>query len=108
MAIVFQKMLKKFGLSKKILFFNADNASSNNMQMMKLDQLGNSFNKENCACCFNHTLQLLAKTLLKPFNLALSGKAAEDDEMAITKEIEDPEGLLMPEGEGKDKKTKTR
>jgi hypothetical protein len=50
-------------------------------------------------------LQLSAKTLLKPFNSALSGKATGDDEMAIPEEIEDSDGLLMPEdeGEGEDK-----
>jgi len=100
MVKVFQKMLEEFGLTEKILSFNADNASSNNTQTTKLDELDNSFNKENCARCFNHTLQLLAKTLLKPFNSGLSGKATEDDEMAITEEIEDPDGLLMPENEG--------
>jgi hypothetical protein len=100
MAIAFQKMLKEFGLSEKMLSFNANNASSNDTQTTKLDQLDNSFDKENYTRCFNHTLQLLAKTLLKPFNLALSGKATEDDNMAITEEIEDPEGLLMPEDEG--------
>jgi hypothetical protein len=49
-------------------------------------------------------LQLSAKTLLKPFNSALSGKATEDDEMAIPEEIEDSDGLLMleDEGEGQD------
>ena len=30
--------------------------------------------------CFNHTLQLSAKALLKPFNVALSGPATGDDE----------------------------
>ena len=103
MVKAFHNMLKEFGLTEKILSFNADNVSSNDMQMTKMDQLDNSFDKENRARCFNHTLQLLAKTLLKPFNSALSGKATEDDEMPITEEIEDPDGLLMPEDEDKDK-----
>ena len=60
-------------------------------------------NNERHAHWFNYTLQLLAKTLLNFFNLALSGKATEDDKMAITEEIEDPEGLLMLEDEGEDK-----
>ncbi|KAG1737875.1 uncharacterized protein EDB91DRAFT_1037028, partial [Suillus paluster] len=58
LARAFQKMLEYFGLTQKILAFNGDNATSNDMQTMKLDQLPNSFAKENCAHCFNHMLQL--------------------------------------------------
>ncbi|KAG1876087.1 hypothetical protein C8R48DRAFT_591520, partial [Suillus tomentosus] len=64
LACAFQKMLEDFGLTQKTLTFNGDNATSNDMQTTKLGQLPNSFAKENCACCFNHTLQLSAKTLL--------------------------------------------
>ena len=96
MAKVFQMMLQEFGLTRKILSFNANNASANGMQMMKLDELDNSFNKENHVRCFNHTMQLSAKALLKPFTSRLSGKQTNDDEMAVT-EIEDPDCLLMEE-----------
>ena len=40
--------------------------------------MDNSFEEENHVRCFNHTLQLSAKTLLRPFNPAL-GKVADDD-----------------------------
>ena len=79
MAKAFQEMLKQSGLTNKILAINADNASSNDTQTTELDKMDNSFNKENRVRCFNHTLQLSAKSLLKPFNTALSGKAADDD-----------------------------
>jgi hypothetical protein len=79
MAKAFQEMLKQSGLTNKILAINADNASSNDTQTTELDKMVNSFNKENRVRCFNHTLQLSAKSLLKPFNPALSGKAADDD-----------------------------
>lgn len=59
---------------------NADNASSNNMQMTKLASMDNSFNEAGCMHCFNHTLQLSVKTLLKPFNAALSSTGAADDQ----------------------------
>ncbi|KAG2151559.1 uncharacterized protein EDB93DRAFT_1051851, partial [Suillus bovinus] len=52
------KMLEDFGLTQKILAFNGDNSTSNDTQTTKLDQLPNSFAKENRARCFNHTLQL--------------------------------------------------
>jgi hypothetical protein len=44
--------------------------------------LDNSFDKVNQVQCFNHTIQLSAKSLLKPFNTALS-KTPTDDGMAV-------------------------
>ncbi|KAG1779315.1 hypothetical protein EV702DRAFT_936139, partial [Suillus placidus] len=58
LARIFQKILEDFGLTQKILAFNGDNATSNDTQTTKLDQLPNSFTKENCARCLNHMLQL--------------------------------------------------
>src|ERR1700720_4192877 len=89
MAIAFQNMLKRFGLEGKILAVNTDNATSNDTQTTKFDELDNSFDKENQVRCFNHTLQLSAKALLKPFNTALSGKAADDDVSNIGKDLQD-------------------
>ena len=89
-------MLQEFRHTRKILSFNVDNASANDTQTMNLDELDNSFNKENQVRCFNHTMQLSAKALPKPFTSGLSGKETNDNEMAIT-EIEDPDGLLMEE-----------
>jgi hypothetical protein len=74
MANAFQDMLEKSGLTTKILAINADNATSNDTQTTKLDQLDNSFDEENRVRCFNHTLQLSVKSLLKPFNTAISEK----------------------------------
>jgi hypothetical protein len=79
MAKAFQEMLERFGLTDKILTFNADNATANDTQTTALDELENSFDKENRVRCFNHTLQLSAKSLLKPFNTALSGSVMRDD-----------------------------
>jgi hypothetical protein len=79
MAKAFQKMLQDFGLTEKIHTVNADNATSNDTQTTKLDQLDNTFEEENRVRCFNHTLQLSAKALLKPFNVGLSGKATDND-----------------------------
>jgi hypothetical protein len=62
----------------QILAVTADNASSNDTQREALVGMDNSFIEENHVCCFNHMLQLSAKTLLRPFNPAL-GKDAEDD-----------------------------
>jgi hypothetical protein len=53
---------------------NADNVSSNDTQTMELSKLNNSFDEENRARCFNHTLQLSGKALIQPFNPGM-GKA---------------------------------
>jgi hypothetical protein len=79
MANTFQNMLQQFRLTEKIHAVNTDNATSNDTQTTKLDQLDNTFDEENRVRCFNHTLQLSAKALLKPFNIGLSGKAADDN-----------------------------
>jgi hypothetical protein len=72
-------MLERFRIMEKIQAVNANNTTSNDMQTIKLTQLDNMFKEENRVRCFNHTLQLLAKSLLKPFNTALSASAANDD-----------------------------
>ena len=101
MAKAFQDMLEQFGLTEKILGINADNASANDKQTMKLSSLNNSFKEEYRARCFNHTLQLSTKTLLQPFNTALSGKAAA--EIDIRDEDDDnPPILVDPDEEGED------
>lgn len=56
--------------------FNGDNATSNDKQTEFLHALPNSFNQVNRVRCFNHTMQLSAKALLKPF----SGPAVTDDD----------------------------
>ena len=65
----------------QILALNADNATCNDMQTSALGVMENSFEEANCACCFNHTLQLSAKTLFKPFNVGMSlTKLASEEE----------------------------
>ena len=85
---------------------NADNAMSNNTQGETLADMPNSFQLENCVHCFNHTLQLSAKTLLCPFNAGL-GKTTkvgdngdvddlldqEDEDEDAKDEDDDDEGL---------------
>jgi hypothetical protein len=49
----------------------ADNASSNNVQAAALYKLENSFDEANHVRCFNHTIQLSGKALIKPFNAGM-------------------------------------
>jgi hypothetical protein len=57
-----------------------DNATFNNKQTDKLDDLSNSFEKMNCIRCFNHTMQLSAKALLKPFVTATNISGDQDSD----------------------------
>jgi hypothetical protein len=56
--------------------------------------MDNSFKKEHRVRCFNHTLQLSAKSLLRPFNTALSGKDTDGDDGITAQDHEDDQGLL--------------
>ena len=82
----------------QILAMNADNTLLNNTQSEALADMANSFVLENCVCCFNHTLQLSAKTLLCPFNAGL-GKTPED---ADTNNVDDLLNLESDDGDGED------
>jgi hypothetical protein len=93
MANAFQEMLELFGLTDKILAVNADNATANDKLTTKLNALDNLFNEANRVRCFNHTLQLSAKTLLASFNTAISRTATHNDEMPE----EDNNDELVPE-----------
>jgi len=81
-------MLMRFSLTHKILAMNADNASSNDTQMTELAAMDNAFDQDHRIRCFNHTIQLSAKTLLRPFNAGI--KAANDgdnDDAGVAEEM---------------------
>ena len=80
----------------QILTFNGDNATSNDKQTTALDKLPNSFEAANRVRCFNHTIQLSAKALLKPFSASPkdnneSNNDDEDLEEGPEIHYEDPE-----------------
>jgi len=81
----------------QILAFNGDNATSNDTQTAELEKKKNSFNISNHIRCFNHTIQLSAKALLKPFTKCVSSMTADDDDLP---DLEDIEGEV--EGDGGD------
>jgi hypothetical protein len=78
-----------------MLAMNADNAAPNDTQTAILAKLKNSFEEDQRARCFNHTIQLSAKTLLHPFNTALGAAgtadraSGNDDTMPDLEVIED-------------------
>jgi hypothetical protein len=116
LAKAFQSMLLTHGLENKvclfalskpqlhisrarrqILAFNGDNATSNDKQTSYLDGLPNSFEAVNRVRCFNHTMQLSAKALMKPFDTPISPDDSDVDEPtdiddALSVEGDDKEG----------------
>ena len=89
-------MLEQFGLTEKMHALNANNATANDTQTTKFDTLDNSFEEENHVQCFNHTLQLSAKSLLTPFNTAISQVVTQDDVMP------EEDDKLIPEDDNAD------
>jgi len=84
-----------------MLAMNADNAAANDTQTTVLAQFDNSFEEEQRARCFNHTIQLSAKALLRPFNPAL-GKVTEEGVIDNDNDMPDLEALDNGDGDGDD------
>jgi hypothetical protein len=73
----------------KIHAFIGDNTSSNDTQVAELQKKNNSFNASNHVRCFNHTIQLSCKALLKPFTFCITSSTTDDDNMLGLEAIED-------------------
>jgi len=71
-----------------LVHFATDAWTSNNTQGEALAGMDNSFESEHRVHCFNHALQLSAKTLLRPLNAGL-GKATEDGDDDDVEELLD-------------------
>lgn len=95
------KRLQQFKLTKKILTVNTDNATSNDTQTTKLDQLDNTFNEENQVRCFNHTLQLSTKAVLKLFNIGFFGNVT-DNNNKVAQDNNSDLGMLEDEKQDKE------
>jgi hypothetical protein len=66
----------------KIHAFTGDNATSNDTQTAELQKKNNSFDTSNHVRCFNHTIQLSCKALLKPFSSGTSLSATDNNDMS--------------------------
>lgn len=72
----------------QILMFDGDNATSTNKQTIHLDKVPNAFEEVNCICCFNHTMQLSAKALMKPFDTPTTSANSDGNEPPDTNNID--------------------
>ena len=84
-----------------IMSFNGDNTTSNDKQTKFLNALPNFFNQFNQVHCFNHTMKLSAKALLKPFSsptvtdaddLNVNAASSDDDDNLPALDLEDDNG----------------
>jgi len=82
-----------------ILAVNADNVISNDRMITDLDDMPNAFDEVNRVRCFNHTLQLSAKTLIRPFNAGLSSSKVGDVDDVDSDDNGDGDG---EEGDGEE------
>ena len=95
LAKAFHKMLISYGIEAKILFFVANNTSTNDMQTTVLATLDNTFKEKAHIWCFTHTVSLATKSFLTPFNSAIGiaanieGGSANADEIVLDEEDED-------------------
>ncbi|TFY73210.1 hypothetical protein EWM64_g10802 [Hericium alpestre] len=66
----FVQIMEEFGISEKLLSITCDNASSNDSMINELSKLIDGFPGEvNRTRCFVHIVNLIAKSLLKQFNV---------------------------------------
>ena len=65
-------------------YSRSHNASANDTQTTKLAQCPNSFEREHRVRCFNHTLNLVAKAILKPFSGVAQKAGSGPDLLAQT------------------------
>jgi hypothetical protein len=94
----------------QIFVWTGDNATSNDTQNTKMSTLGtNSFNKINRVRCFAHTLNLIAKSILKPFSAPEKKKDSEDadggddDDMPdLVSDTASFDGVFTDEGESEE------
>ncbi|GLB45149.1 hypothetical protein LshimejAT787_2000540 [Lyophyllum shimeji] len=77
LAAVFASMLKELGIADKILSVTCDNASPNIVMIDRLQELVEAFpGQANLTRCFNHVLSLVAKTVVRQFDVV---KDKEDE-----------------------------
>ncbi|GBE80100.1 putative AC transposase [Sparassis crispa] len=103
LATAFAKMVDDFKIAIKMLSITVDNVSPNNVMIDELAKLIKSFQGQaNCARCFDHIINLMAKSLLRQFDIPQNGADAtlDDTKNALHELAKD---LELGVGEGGEK-----
>jgi hypothetical protein len=84
LAQAFAEVVRGFKIDRKILSVTCDNASNNDTMLEELDDLLSGFSSLNRTRCFAHILNLVAKALLKQFDVKSEEKNdLNDDERSL-------------------------
>ena len=108
LAVTSAEVLHDFGIDHKILSVTCDNTSNNDTMINKMDIMLTGFSSINCTHCFAHILNLVAKSLLKQFDVKQDEKKdgdLNDNEqmlLAITGDIEEEEQIMAQENDAED------
>jgi len=82
-----------------------DNASNNDKMVEKLEDLLPVFSSSNHTRCFNHVLNLIAKSLLKQFDVAKTDDDLNEEEaklLDLAKDLDGEELTVAQETDGDD------
>ncbi|OBZ79481.1 putative AC9 transposase [Grifola frondosa] len=105
LAKVFKKTLQEFGVEEKMLAVAADNASANDTMIDELSKLIDTFPGEtNCVRCFLHVVNLIAKTLIRQFDVPKKDQNAilTEDERELQELAEGVADDLAAQGDGEE------
>jgi hypothetical protein len=84
LARAFAEVVCSFKIDHKILSVTCDNASNNDTMLENLDDLLSGYSSLNRTRCFAHILNLVAKALLKQFDVKTEDKNdLNDDERSL-------------------------
>jgi hypothetical protein len=84
LARAFAEVVRSFKIDHKILSVTCDNASNNDTMLENLDDLLSEYSSLNRTRCFAHILNLVAKALLKQFDMKTEDKNdLNDDEKSL-------------------------
>jgi hypothetical protein len=78
LAVAFAEVLHDFGIEHKILSVTCDNVSNNDTMLTELAHKLTKISPVNCTHCFAHILNLVAKSLLKQFDVKQDDKMKDD------------------------------
>ena len=106
LARAFADVLRSFKIETKILSVTCDNASNNDTMIHELDDSLTEYSSLNRTRCFAHILNLIAKVLLKQFDVKWEDNNALNDDkwslLEMAADIETEELTTEQEQDGDD------
>ena len=110
LAQAFVAVLRDFSIEHKVLSVTCDNASNNNKMVTEMAKFLTAFLSANHTRCFAYIINLIAKSLLKQFNIKDGDKGDQDLDvnerslLALAEDIELDELITAQEKDVSDSK----